>query len=274
MYNSKLWIGATFYLLGRVVNSKGLISAAEDTQILRVRGNTTYLGEVNITGFPLCAYTNCITSDQLLPSRLGCVEPELTTSCFCTQAVTPLSCAPGGPSDESNCWFELEDWFAGACNKSVPLIDPTTLPECARDCVLTFLINEGCASTTRNCFCILPRAPIVQAATNCWAANCSKKKVPPFSPSSWHDNICSLGNTTVYDQSGYDGYLRMVHRVRLAMAILVGLIASVSMVFGVCFCIGEHKEGEKDGDVTRGTALQIFAIALVLLIIVPVYTAQ
>jgi hypothetical protein len=73
------------------------------------RQNSSFFGEINITDFPTCAYTNCITSDQLDPSRLGCVEPELTPDCLCSRVLTLLSRSPEGPSDQDNCWSDLED---------------------------------------------------------------------------------------------------------------------------------------------------------------------
>jgi hypothetical protein len=270
MYKSKLWISLIFLLLWEAANSEISASPLKKTRILKNRGNTTYFGEINITTFPSCAYTNCITSDQLSPARLGCIEPELTASCLCDQAPTPLSCSPEGPSDQDNCWPDLEDWFAGACNGSVPQVDPATMPACIQDCVFTYLRNEGCAAATRNCFCILPAAPVVKAAADCWSANCSRKKVPSFSPESWHDDICDLGNTTEYDQSGYDAYLTKVHRVRLSMAILVGMISVVLVTVGICLC----SNGPDGDEVAGGVALMFAAIALVLLIIVPVYTAM
>src|SRR5205814_9381295 len=45
---------------------------------------------VNLTDFPQCAAVNCIKSDALSPSRLGCTEQALTTSCLCETAVKPL----------------------------------------------------------------------------------------------------------------------------------------------------------------------------------------
>jgi len=96
------------------------------------------------------------------------------------------------------------------------------MPECIQDCVLNFLRTEGCPAPTKNLFCILPRAPIIQAATSCYSANCTKES--SFSPSSWHDDICDLGSTSDYDQAGYDEYLSMVHAVRVSMAIIVGII--------------------------------------------------
>lgn len=95
-----------------------------------------------------------------------------------------------------------------------------------------------------------------------------KKRASSFSPAEWHDNICNLGETPAYDQSGYDSYVTMVHRVRLSMAILVGLISIVLTVIG----IGVLCDGDID-DKAGGVACIVIAIALVLLIIVPVYTA-
>jgi hypothetical protein len=113
---------------------------------------------------------------------------------------------------------------------------------------------------------MLPKAPIVKAATDCWAANCSKKKVPGFAPGAWHDDICDLGNTAKYDQEKYDSYLAMVHKVRLSMPILVGIISVCMIVIGIFMC-GEETR------VVRAAVISI-AVALVLLIIVPVYTAM
>ena len=105
----------------------------------------------------------------------------------------------------------------------------------------------------------------MQSAAGCWAANCSKKKVPSFSPSNWHDDICGLRSAPAYDQSGYDGYLRMVHRVRVSMAVLVGIIACVLVMMGLGALSADEPE--------YGVPLILGAIALVLLVIVPVYTA-
>jgi hypothetical protein len=267
MYKSKLWLRLTFLLLWETANSE---MPPKEARILKKRGNTTYFGEIDITTFPSCAYTNCITSNQLSPARLGCVEPELTTSCLCSQAPTPLACSPEGPSDEDNCWSDLEDWFAGACNGSVPQVEAATMPECIQDCVFTFVRNEGCPAATRNCFCILPATPIVKAGTDCWSANCSRKKVPSFEPSSWHDDICDLGSAVDYDQSGYDEYLTKVRRVRLSMAILVGMISVILVTAAICLCTSSDESESAAG----GAALMFVAVALVLLIIVPVYTAM
>jgi membrane protein YdbS with pleckstrin-like domain len=94
--------------------------------------------------------------------------------------------------------------------------------------------------------------------------------VPSFSPASWRADICDLGSTADYDQSGYDGYLTKVHRVRLAMAILVGMISVVMVTIAIYLCAADD-----DGDNVPGAVALVFvAIALVLLIIVPVYTAM
>ena len=104
-----------------------------------------------------------------------------------------------------------------------------------------------------------------------------------FSPGMWHDNICNLGHTPEYDQSAYDGYITMVHDVRLAMAIIVALIDLVVVVFA--FLCRSRRESyylrdRLDRDSTRshtwsvgGFLLLGLAGALTLLIIVPVYVA-
>jgi hypothetical protein len=268
MDKSKSGAILTFLLFCGTAFSESLSSSFKGSRMLK-RQNSSFFGEINIADFPKCAYTNCITSDQLDPSRLGCVEPELTPDCLCSQAPTPLSCSPEGPSDQDNCWYLLEDWFAGTCNRSVPLIDRATMPECIQDCVLNFLGTEGCHAPTRNCFCILPRAPLIQAATSCYSANCTKKKESSFSPLSWHDNICDEGSTADYDQAGYDGHLSMVHSVRVSMAVIVGITSVVLVVIGICLCASD----DSDGVAPIGAGLIFVAIALVLLIIVPVYTA-
>jgi len=269
MDRSKSVVILTFLLFCGTAFSESLLSSIKGSSMLK-RQNSSFFGEINITDFPKCAYTNCITSDQLSPSRLGCVEPELTLDCLCSQALTPLSCSPEGPSDQDNCWSDLEDWFAGTCNRSVPLIDRATMPECIQDCVLDFFTTEGCPALTRNCFCILPRAPIIQAATSCYSANCTKKKQSSFSPSSWHDDICDSGSTLDYDQAGYNGYVSMVHGVRVSMAIIVGIISVGLVVIGICLCAMSDDSRDR---APIGAGLILFAIALVLLIIVPVYTA-
>ena len=70
--------------------------APREARLLQAR-NSTFDGQVNVTGFPTCAYANCITSDQLSPSRLGCVAAELTTDCLCNNASTPLARRSVGP---------------------------------------------------------------------------------------------------------------------------------------------------------------------------------
>ncbi|KAK0613583.1 hypothetical protein B0T14DRAFT_499040 [Immersiella caudata] len=151
---------------------------------------------VDLGGFPECAAANCITSRQLSPSRLGCLEANLTTDCFCSTAVTPLACAPSGPSDEDNCWFELEDWFAGVCGKAgrtAPVIAASGVPACIHDCVFFWLASQGCRTRTRNCFCALPRRVTVDAAEGCLSRNCSSSEQNTFKPAVWRDTICTLG---------------------------------------------------------------------------------
>jgi hypothetical protein len=161
----------------------------QKARLLKAR-NSTFYGQVNITGFPPCAVANCITSNQLSPSRIGCVASTLTTDCLCNNASTPLACAPSGPSDQDNCWCDLEDWFAGVCQGSVALIELATVPQCMQSCVSDYLAEQGCHTQTRNCFCILPRQPLIDATASCLSQNCLKKMQSSFSPTTWHDNTC------------------------------------------------------------------------------------
>jgi hypothetical protein len=70
-----------------------------------------------------------------------------------------------------------------------------------------------------------------------------------------------LGSTPDYDQEGYDEYISMVQGVRISMAVIVGIIAVTLMGIGIYLAD------------PLGAGLIFVAIALVLLIIVPVYTA-
>ncbi len=190
------------------------------------KNESNYYGEVDISAFPSCAATNCITSKQFSPSRIGCTSAQLTTDCLCHKAPAPLACSPTGPSDEDNCWYQLEDWFSGACGGNVTMVDPATLPECAEKCVLIALSTMGCRSPTRNCLCILGRQPLVDAVNSCVAQNCAKKMQSSFSPASWRDDICKTGQAAPYDQDAYDRYIKMVHDTRIAVPVVVTLVAA------------------------------------------------
>jgi hypothetical protein len=238
----------------------------QEARLLEAR-NSTFYGQVNITGFPACAVANCITSDQLSPSRLGCIAPELTTDCLCINASTPLACAPSGPSDQDNCWYYLENWFAGVCQGSVALIEPATMPQCIQSCVLDYLVEQGCPTQTRNCFCILPRQPLLDATVSCLSQNCLKKLQSSFSPTTWHDNTCLLGHTDDYDQAAYDKYANMVYDLRVAMSVILGIGCSIMIIIGIGRLVGYGDIEEK------GCWLIVIAILLLLIILIPIYTA-
>ncbi|KAK4207278.1 hypothetical protein QBC37DRAFT_456065 [Rhypophila decipiens] len=202
-------------------------------RLLRPRAsNVTKVGEIDATGFPPCAVTSCITSNQLSPSRLGCSgTPHLTTDCLCKEAPTPLQCVPSAPSDEDNCWYDAEDWFAGACSGVVPEINARTIPQCMQQCMFAQLSTMGCRNPTRNCFCVLDRKALLDAASNCLTGNnCVKKMQSSFQPDAWRDTICKLGETDSYDQEGYDKYIKMVHDTRIAVPVVVTLVALVSII--------------------------------------------
>jgi hypothetical protein len=86
-----------------------------------------------------------------------------------------------------------------------------------------------------------------------------------FSPGEWHDNICDLGETFDYDQASYDKYVTMVHDVRLSMSIILGIICTGLVIAGIALSSHDDKG--------MGVGLIIFACLLILLIIVPIYTA-
>ena len=219
---------------------------------------------VNITNFPQCGYPNCVTSDQLTPSHLGCTTPQLTVGCLCSEAPTPLSCYGSGPSDQNNCWYELEDWFSGACGGMVPVIQANTLPECVQKCVFDYLSTSGCKSDTRNCFCALATAPTVTAVGNCYNQNCTSKMAYSFSAASWQDDTCKLGQAATYDQASYDAYVKKVHDTRIGVTVISVLFFFVIVVWGCS--VAERESG-------AGASIIAVACVILLIILVPVYTA-
>lgn len=232
---------------------------------VRARNETLY-GEIDVTNFPSCAVANCITSNQLSPSRLGCVAPQLTTDCLCHNASTPLACAPSGPSDQDNCWYELEDWFAGACQGSVPLLDSKSMPDCIESCVLSYISTAGCATHTRNCFCIIPRQPLVDAVSSCLSQNCLKKMQSSFSPAPWRDEICKLGQTGDYNQDSYDSYGKMVHDTRIAVPVVLGILTFIALIVSIVIAIDEDEP-------FAFVITMIICAILLIVIIVPIYLA-
>jgi len=234
-----------------------LAEAQEEPLLPRAENETKY-GEVDITAFPSCATANCITSQQFSPSRLGCNSAQLTKDCFCHKAPAPLSCSPTGPSDENNCWYQLEDWFSGACDGNVTMVDSATIPQCAQQCVLIDLSGLGCRSLTRNCLCILGRQPVVDAVSSCVGMNCAKKMQSSFSPANWRDDICKTGNASRYDQGVYDRYLKSVSDTRIAVPVIVTLV-------GACVIVGVRLAGNRSsGWYTISALVVILGLAIIL----------
>ena len=197
--------------------------------------NATYYGSVNITGFPQCAYANCITSNQFSPSKLGCLDATLTTNCLCSKAATPLACSPKRPNDEDNCWWELEDWFKGICGSNIYTVSEKTLPPCMHTCTFTTLVDAGCHTFSRNCLCILDEQTIVNSLNACMAKNCklSHRMIPEFSPADWRDSICKLATVPDYDMAAFDRYDKKVHDTRIGLDVLCGIVFVVFAGIGI-----------------------------------------
>lgn len=217
---------------------------------------------VNLTDFPKCATVNCITSDALSPSRLGCVEKTLTMTCLCKTAVKPLSCSPSGPSDQENCWYSLENWFAGVCNNEVPIVSFNSLPPCASDCGTDYVIKAGCTALTRNCFCELAVKPLIEKVTSC-LSNCPKHMVSDFSVETWHELICEQGVAPKFDIKPYERYKKHVNGVRGGLTFLV-VIIDLCAIGGVAAAIGEYGNG-------WAVFIAVTVIIINVAILVPIY---
>jgi hypothetical protein len=149
----------------------------------------------------------------------------------------------------------------------VALVKSATMPQCIQSCVLGYLVQQGCATQTRNCFCILPRQPLLEATASCLSQDCLKKMQSSFSPTTWDDHICQFGQTDDYDQASYDQYAEMVHNVRIAMSVILALVCTILILMG-CGLISDEEQAPK-----AGLSLIIIAIILLLVILVPIYTA-
>jgi hypothetical protein len=185
---------------------------------------------VSLSDFPSCANASCITSGLLNPSRLGCTTGYLTTDCLCNASVTPLECAPLGPSDQDDCWFQLEAWYASVC-PSVKMIDPSDMPGCMSNCTIQAIVQQGCPAdgntggVTWNCFCKLQDTAVENAAASCKKAHCPKHFQPAFDIQDWRKNICQQGFTSDYDENAYDRYLKKVKSRRIAAILCLPLLA-------------------------------------------------
>jgi hypothetical protein len=224
---------------------------------------------VPTNAFPACASTNCVTSGLLTPARLGCATANLTTDCLCNVAVTPLSCSPLGPSDQSHCWFDLEQWFSGVC-PSVKTIAPSQMPGCMSNCTIEAIQQLGCpvdsdsGSVTLNCFCELGDVAVENAAASCRTHKCPNHFQPSFVIQEWRKSICQQGYTNDYDEAAYDGYMKKVKSIRAAMVVVPPIIACIIAVI-----IGVATEEIKAGIGTFCVLLSVFYLA----ILPPVYTA-
>ncbi|KAK3377095.1 hypothetical protein B0T24DRAFT_620450 [Lasiosphaeria ovina] len=240
-----------------------LMAEAEAGARLSTRApNQTMYGDIDISAFPSCAAASCIKSEQFSPSRIGCNSAKLTTDCLCHKAPTPLACSPEGPSDENNCWYQLEDWFSGACDGNVTMVDPATIPQCAQKCTFVTLSSLGCRSPTRNCLCILGRQPVIDAVGSCVAQNCAKKMQGSFSSASWRDDICKTGQAGAYDQDAYDKYIKMVHDTRIAVPVVVVLIAAF-LLAGVYNLV---MHDDMSGNLALGLIILIVVLALAIIL--------
>lgn len=270
MFPTKTHSALLLTLLPTLVSCSPLHLERQPFPTLRPRGNneTNSYGEVNITAFPSCARASCIISQQFSPSRIGCNSAELTTDCLCHKAPAPLSCSPSGPSDENNCWYQLEDWFSGACGGNVTMVDPATIPECAQKCVFIALSGMGCRNPSRNCLCILDPQPVVDAAGSCVAQNCAKnmKMQPPFSAASWRDDICKVGQAAAFDQAAYNAYAKMVRDTRIAVPVVVVVIGAVAISTAACVLA----EGQRK---LAPTITMFLAVVVCLSIVLPVQFA-
>lgn len=221
--------------------------------------------DVDFDALPECAKPHCNASDSMSPSRLGCVGPTLTKSCLCDEAVTPLACVPDGPSSEDNCWYNVEDWFAGVCNNSIPRVAQNTMPECMADCATNWLRTKGCKTDTRNCFCKLDKTELVKSIEQCRKAGCMKHMKPVFEVAFWRENICSQGEADKYDEVGYQKRKKMVRNVQIVVPIFLLIVLIPIVGFGVIAI--------RDEDRRVGIPIIVGAFCVALLVLVPIYIA-
>jgi hypothetical protein len=204
---------------------------------LSLRDNPTsstsdWSGPVSLTYFPACANASCVTSGLLSPSRLGCTTPTLTQNCLCNVAVAPLKCAAIGPSDQDNCWFELESWFESVC-PTTKMLDPKDMPPCLWNCTIDAIVRQGCpsnsnfGSVTVNCFCELKDQAVINAAQSCMQSVC-KSSNQYFNVTSWRDNICLQGST-----SDYNATANKNSGVQTVIPVTMAFVAAITVAISV-----------------------------------------
>jgi hypothetical protein len=79
-----------------------------------------------------------------------------------------------------------------------------------------------------NCFCELGDEGVENTANACESKLCPKHFKPSFNVLGWRDQICLQGVMSEYSQSGYNNYMGMVHGVRVAIPILIIIVALVA----------------------------------------------
>lgn len=235
--------------------------------------NVARQDDMDLDSIPKCAQPYCNSTAAWSPSRLGCIGSTLTKDCFCKEAVTPLNCVPSGPSSEDNCWYDVEDWFAGQCSEEVALISTHSMPECLRDCALNWLHGEGCLTDTRNCFCKLDGRAVVTMADKCRSAGCAKHMLPKFDAAFWREQICSQGEIENYDDAAYRSRRKMVKNVQVVVPIFVGIIAVILAGIGFTLHRSAQDPVYRKRYRKQGSIFVLAAIALVLLIIPPIFVA-
>lgn len=200
---------------------------------------------VSLEHFPTCGKTNCVTSGLLDPPRLGCSSTNLTTHCLCDEAVAPLTCAPLGPSDDNNCWFELQQWFSNVCPQ-VKILDPRDMPNCVSKCALDAVVGQHCpadattGTVTINCFCKLKDQAVINAVEACKRGSCPKHFRPAFNVTAWRENLCRQGFTSNYNQKAYDKYIQIANWIHLGTPIAVPIVAFI--LAGMIHCCRDKRK--------------------------------
>jgi len=182
---------------------------------------------VNLTGIPQCAAATCLNGTALTPAELGCDGTTLTKTCFCETAVTPLSCAPHGPSGKDHCFDNMENWFAGICGQDASQLQLNGLPTCAQSCVSEYILKMGCQALTRNCFCELNGDILNSSVSCCVTSNCPVDMVGGFSANIWRDLTCQYGSTPNFDYGQWNAYKARSKRDQIGGSIplcLLGLV--------------------------------------------------
>lgn len=265
MWSSKFLL--TILLTTPAASAAPYLDAIETNSFQARRVKLIAREDINFDNFPECAKPHCNSSSSLSPSRIGCVETILTKDCLCTVAVTPLSCVPSGPSSEENCWYDVEDWFAGQCDRNVALVPTASMPSCMADCTMTWLHTKGCRTDTRNCFCKLDGNEIVNAAEKCRRSGCMKHMQPGFNVPFWREQMCSQRRLNNYDEGAYQKRKKMVKNVRIVVPVFLGVFVLLPLVVGGAIVCSE------DGEEGKGFALILGAVCIALLVLVPIYVA-